>query len=66
MNIQVNGKPQTLDPEQTLADLLLRLELDPQRVVVERNREIVRRSEFPAVRLEEGDALEILHFVGGG
>jgi thiamine biosynthesis protein ThiS len=66
MHIQVNGKQRTLSPEQTIADLLQQLEVEPERVVVERNREIVARDRFAATTLDEGDTLEILHFVGGG
>lgn len=66
MQIQVNGKSQTLPSQQTVSDLLGRLELDAARVVVERNRQIVPREQVAAIALEEGDQLEILQFVGGG
>lgn len=66
MRIQVNGKQRTLSPGQTLSDLLRQIEVEPERVVVERNREIVVRDQFATTALEEGDTLEILHFVGGG
>ena len=55
-----------MQPEQTLSNLLDQLELDPQRVVIERNRQIVPRNQFPAMTLEDGDTVEILQFVGGG
>jgi thiamine biosynthesis protein ThiS len=43
------------------------LELDPQLVVVERNKVILRdRSSYDSVALSEGDVIEIVHFVGGG
>jgi len=66
MQIQVNGKPQTLPSRQTISELLGCLELDAARVVVERNRQIVPREQLAATALEEGDQLEILQFVGGG
>jgi sulfur carrier protein len=50
----------------TLLEVLAELELDPRAVVVEHNRKIVRRVGLGEVRLEEGDALELVHFVGGG
>lgn len=42
------------------------LDLDGRTVVVELNRQIVRRTEFPDIRLEQGDRVELVHFVGGG
>jgi thiamine biosynthesis protein ThiS len=46
--------------------MLGELGLDPRKVAVERNLAIVPRSAFGEVRVEEGDAYEIVHFVGGG
>ena len=63
----VNGERRTLAAGTTLADLLRAHDLDPRLVVVERNRAILRdRDAFAALVLEEGDALELVHFVGGG
>lgn len=50
----------------SIADLVASLGLDVKKVAVERNREIVPRSTLADVALAEGDALEIVHFVGGG
>jgi len=50
----------------SIADLVASLGLDVKKVAVERNREIVPRSTLAEVALAEGDALEIVHFVGGG
>jgi len=50
----------------SVTDLLNELGLDPQRVAVERNLEIVSRSSLGEVRVEDGDDYEIVHFVGGG
>ena len=50
----------------TLSDLLTHLGLDPRMVVVELNREIVRRPRLGEVSLKEGDQVELVHFVGGG
>jgi thiamine biosynthesis protein ThiS len=49
-----------------LEDLLAGLELDPRMVVVELNREIVRRAQLGRVQLKSGDVVELVHFVGGG
>jgi thiamine biosynthesis protein ThiS len=50
----------------TLLDLLDHLGLDPRTVVVELNREIVRRPRLGETALAEGDSVELVHFVGGG
>jgi thiamine biosynthesis protein ThiS len=62
----VNGKEAVLPPGTTVADFLAGRELHERLVVVERNGEIIKRSTFPEVVIEEGDLLEIVHFVGGG
>jgi len=49
-----------------LLEVLSQLELDPRAVVVEHNRKIVRRPALGDVTVTEGDAIELLHFVGGG
>lgn len=67
LRLTVNGEIRRVAPEMTLDGLLRTLDLDPRLVVVERNREILRdRDAFEDLRLEEGDTLEIVHFVGGG
>lgn len=66
MRIEVNGKPREVAAGATVADLLAELELDERLVVVELNREIVRRTERTDIGLEAGDRIEIVHFVGGG
>jgi len=50
----------------TLLEVLQELELDPRAVVVEHNQKIVRRVGLTDVTVKEGDALEVVHFVGGG
>jgi thiamine biosynthesis protein ThiS len=66
LRISVNGEPRTLPAPTTLADLLQALNLDPRTVVVELNRQIVRRPALGATALEDGDSVELVHFVGGG
>lgn len=62
----VNGEQMDMAAGSTVAGLLSRLGLDPFRVAVERNLEIVSRDRFEATVLAEGDSIEIVHFVGGG
>jgi thiazole synthase len=65
--LTVNGAERRIPTGWTLANLLSSLELDPRVVVVERNGVILRdRSSFASIPLAADDALEIVHFVGGG
>jgi thiamine biosynthesis protein ThiS len=66
VHISVNGESRSIAAPATLADLLQHLALDPRTVVVELNREIVRRPALAATSLSEGDSVELVHFVGGG
>ena len=66
LTIVVNGEERQEPAPATLLDLLEHLGLDPRTVVVERNREIVRRPRLGDTALAEGDAIELVHFVGGG
>lgn len=65
ITLTVNGDPRRTSAP-TIAALAAELELDPAKVAVERNGEIVPRSTLAQVALAEGDVLEIVHFVGGG
>lgn len=64
--ITVNGEQRRLPGPATLLDLLASLELDARTVVVELNREIVRRPRLGDTALADGDSIELVHFVGGG
>ena len=66
LSIQVNGATRTIPGPATLAKLLAQLGLDQRMVVVERNREIIRRGRLEEVAVQEGDVIELVHFVGGG
>jgi thiamine biosynthesis protein ThiS len=64
--ITVNGETREVGEGATLEGLVRLLELAPERLAVELNREVVRRDEWPRCALAEGDRVEIVHFVGGG
>ena len=64
--IHLNGDLRRVTVGVTIAEMLHELGLDPRKVAVERNLGIVPRSTFGEVRVHEGDAFEIVHFVGGG
>lgn len=66
IRIEVNGKAREVSAGTSVAELLSALELDERLVVVELNREIVRRTEREDIGLQAGDRVEIVHFVGGG
>jgi len=66
LEIIVNGEPRRVPGPASVADLLRYLGLDPRTVVVELNREIVRRPRIDDTALASGDAVELVHFVGGG
>ena len=66
LSIRVNGEHRRVESGASIADLLRELGLDPHRVAVERNLEIVPRSTLADVAVEDGDDFEIVHFVGGG
>jgi sulfur carrier protein len=64
--ITVNGEARRIPGPATLLDLLAQLDLDARTVVVELNREIVRRPRLGETSLTPGDQVELVHFVGGG
>ena len=66
MDVVINGEHKQITHGLTLLELLKELELDPRAVVVEHNRHIVRRAGLSDVTVAEGDAIELVHFVGGG
>jgi thiamine biosynthesis protein ThiS len=65
LRLTINGEPREIAAA-TVARLVGELGLDPRKVAVERNLEIVPKSQFEATALNEGDRIEIVHFIGGG
>ena len=68
MNLQINGEHKSFDATVpfTLAALVEQLGMKSDRVAIELNRDIVPRDRWSETQLNEGDRLEIVHFVGGG
>jgi thiamine biosynthesis protein ThiS len=64
--IKVNGEPRKVPGGLTISEMLATLGLDPRKIAVERNLEIVPRSDLGDVAVADGDSFEIVHFVGGG
>jgi thiazole synthase len=65
-DITLNGETRRIDTVVSVRALLASLGLDPAKLAVERNLEIVPRSQYGEVMVGEGDRLEIVHFIGGG
>ncbi|HVV45742.1 MAG TPA: sulfur carrier protein ThiS [Bryobacteraceae bacterium] len=66
LDVTINGEMRHLNGSLSIRDLLASLGQDPAKVAVERNQEIVPRSEYEKVQVANGDKLEIVHFIGGG
>jgi thiamine biosynthesis protein ThiS len=66
ITVVLNGDERRLEGAPSVLELLRLLDLDPQTVVVELNRQIVRRPELAETALRDGDRVELVHFVGGG
>ena len=66
MKIYLNGEAREFLDELTIDSLISALSLEPTRVAIELNRNVVRRSDWSATMLHDEDRVEIVHFVGGG
>ena len=66
LSIRVNGEDRRIPNGTSVAEMVGMLGLDPLRVAVERNLEVIPRSTLGQVCVEDGDDYEIVHFVGGG
>ena len=64
--IRLNGEHRRVTGGISIAEMLNELGIEPRKVAVERNLQIVPRSMLGQVRVEDGDDYEIVHFVGGG
>ena len=66
MDITLNGETKWIDSEVTLDRLLDLFSLPRQRVAIELNRSVIGRVDWPNTILNDGDKIEVVHFVGGG
>jgi thiamine biosynthesis protein ThiS len=66
LTITLNGDPYEIAAPLTVAELLARLDIDPRRVAVEHNLVVLKRTAYGEIRVNPGDAVEIVNFVGGG
>jgi thiamine biosynthesis protein ThiS len=66
LRILINGEGKECEEGISLSALIELLELQPQRIAIELNREVIRRADWKSTVLKNEDRLEIVHFVGGG
>lgn len=66
IQVHVNGKEREVQSGLSVHELVESFDLNPLLIVVELNREILARDQFKDVRISDGDAVELVHFVGGG
>lgn len=67
MHLIINGKDHDDLPDGlTVAGLIAHLELPERKIAIERNREVIPKSTYAEVVLDNHDVLEIIHFIGGG
>ena len=66
MRIQVNGRPQEVEENLSLSQLITSLDLKPDQIAIELNQKVLRRGDWQNTDLRDDDKIEIVHFVGGG
>jgi thiamine biosynthesis protein ThiS len=66
IEVFVNGEARSVEAGRSVASYLEALGLEPALIVVEHNRAIIDRAAYPSTQLQDGDVLELVHFVGGG
>jgi thiamine biosynthesis protein ThiS len=64
--IKLNGESRKVPERSMLDDLVKDLSLEPKRIAIELNQQVIRRDQWTHTILAEGDRIEIVHFVGGG
>ena len=66
MQVILNGERKEVADDINLSELLDSLQLPAQRIAIELNKQVVRKKDWPEIRVREADRIEIVHFVGGG
>jgi thiamine biosynthesis protein ThiS len=66
VQIRLNGDPFEIANPLSISALLAELKIDPRRVAVEHNLDIIKRARYDTTIINEGDEVEIVNFVGGG
>ncbi|MDQ0230632.1 sulfur carrier protein ThiS [Metabacillus malikii] len=66
MEIRLNGELTSLEKVRTIQELLAFYNLEDRLVIVEHNREIILKEKYESTPIQNGDEVELVHFVGGG
>jgi thiamine biosynthesis protein ThiS len=66
MKVTVNGKEREFEDSTTLSEMLKRLNLDVTGMIIEKNLEVMSRSEYDSAILKDGDKVELIRLVAGG
>jgi len=66
MRVLINGEERELPGSVTLSELLEWLEFSSQRIAIELNKTVIRKKDWPETSVNDGDRIEVVHFVGGG
>ena len=66
VKILINGEEKDLPGSISVSDLLDRFELPSQRVAIELNKNVIRKRDWSETPVNDGDRIEVVHFVGGG
>ena len=66
INISVNGKQIQVIPKFSVRNLITKLKLPLNKIAIELNKKIIDKKKISRINLQNGDKIEIVHFIGGG
>jgi len=66
MKVIINGEAKEISDELNLSGLLKHFSLPQERIAIELNKQVVRKKDWENITINDGDKLEVIHFVGGG
>tara|TARA_Y100001978_G_scaffold1158_1_gene932 strand:+ start:96 stop:314 length:219 start_codon:yes stop_codon:yes gene_type:complete len=66
IKITVNGKQMQIIPKFSLKNLITKLKMPQDKIAIELNKKIVDKKRISKIKLNKGDKIEIVHFIGGG
>ncbi len=66
ISITLNGKPSQIQPGMTISDLLTQWKIRPELVTVEQNETILQKLDYETARIQDGDKIEFVFYMGGG
>jgi thiamine biosynthesis protein ThiS len=66
MKVLINGETKEISDSLSLSELLRYFSLPQERIAIELNKEVIRKKDWEEIKVNDGDQLEVIHFVGGG